>query len=71
MTQNWMIDVLRDLRSFAAKNAMLELAEHLDDAVVIASAEMLTQNPSAEVVEGDARKPDYRISGKIGGNRHC
>lgn len=40
MNNEWMIDVLTDLRKFALKQAMLDLAEHLDDAIFVAAAEM-------------------------------
>ncbi len=40
MTNDWMIDVLTDLRKFATKQAMPELAEHLDDAILVAATEL-------------------------------
>ena len=43
MQQNWIIDVLTDLRAFAAANEMPGLAEQLDDARMVALAEISTK----------------------------
>ena len=40
MSQEWMIDVLLDLRKFAGKNSLERLAEQLDDTIHIAVAEI-------------------------------
>jgi len=40
MSQEWMLDLLNDLRVVAEKQAMFELAEHLDDAVLLAAREV-------------------------------
>jgi hypothetical protein len=40
MTHDWILDVLRDLRSFARHNDMHRLAEQLDDTALVAMAEM-------------------------------
>lgn len=40
MSQEWMIQVLRDLRSFAAENGMHGLAEQLDDTIHVATSEV-------------------------------
>lgn len=39
MSQHWMVDTLADLRQFARKNSMNQLAEHLDDAIIVAARE--------------------------------
>ena len=39
MRHDWIVDVLTDLRNYASKQAMFELAEQLDDAMVIAAGE--------------------------------
>lgn len=50
MSHDWMIDVLADLRSFAQQNGFHDLAEHLDDTILVAVTEInsdrgpLTQN---------------------------
>jgi hypothetical protein len=38
--KDWMIDVLADLRACALNNEMTKLAEHLDDAIVVAASEL-------------------------------
>jgi len=40
MAQNWMIDVLTDLRRFARDNKMPVLTEQLDDTILVAAAEL-------------------------------
>ena len=40
MTNDWIIDVLMDLRKFSEKNQMDDLAEHLDDTIMVATAEL-------------------------------
>jgi len=45
-----MIDVLADLRCFAGANAMPVLAEQLDDAIMIAAAELRGEGISADVL---------------------
>jgi len=40
MRQDWMIDVLADLRSFAQQNGMKTLSEQLDDTILVAAAEL-------------------------------
>lgn len=40
MSKDWIIDVLTDLRTFAHLNELPSLAEHLDDTVLVAAAEL-------------------------------
>lgn len=40
MKQDWVLDVLTDLKSFAQQNGMFNLAEHLDDSLLVAAAEL-------------------------------
>lgn len=40
MSDEWMIDVLRDLRKFAFQNGLLALAEQLDDTIHVAVSEV-------------------------------
>ena len=54
MQNEWILDVLTDLRSFAETNALPQLAEHLDDAKLIASAEIAIRDErSATSGHGD------------------
>ncbi len=70
MTNEWMIDVLADLRNFAAKQAMLELAEHLDDAILVASIEIRNQDRDWAVGVGVNDKKAGNISGTVGNNQY-
>lgn len=40
MKQDWVLDVLSDLKAFAQQNGMFTLAEHLDDTLIVAAAEL-------------------------------
>ncbi|RVT82779.1 hypothetical protein DXV76_16225 [Rhodobacteraceae bacterium CCMM004] len=40
MTNEWLIDVLADLKAFAAKNELSALAQQLDLTAVIAASEL-------------------------------
>lgn len=58
MTHEWMIDVLADLRQYAIRNYYLELAEQIDDAIVVAAVE-LRRAPTADR-SGAERTQDAR-----------
>ena len=70
MTNEWMIDVLADLRNFAAKQAMLELAEHLDDAILVATVEIRDQGRGRVVGVGVNDAKAGNISGTVGNNQY-
>jgi hypothetical protein len=40
MSQEWMIDILTDLKKFATANGLMGLAEQLDDSILVAAAEL-------------------------------
>ncbi len=40
MKNDWMIDVLTDLRQYALRNYYINLAEQIDDAIVVAAVEL-------------------------------
>lgn len=40
MQHDWILDVLSDLRTFADNHEMGRLAEHLDDAILMAASEI-------------------------------
>lgn len=40
MKNNWILDVLADLKTFAQANGMVALAEQLDDTALIAAADL-------------------------------
>ena len=70
MNNEWMIDVLADLRNFAAKQAMLELAEHLDDAILVAAVEIRDQSRGRVVGVGVNDTKTGNISGTVGSNQY-
>ena len=51
MTNEWIMDVLSDLRSYAEKQSMMDLAEHLDDAILVAAGEIRDHAESQSVVK--------------------
>ncbi|PYC47844.1 hypothetical protein DI396_07065 [Litorivita pollutaquae] len=40
MQNDWILDVLSDLKTFASGNGLTALAEQLDDATLVAAAEL-------------------------------
>ena len=67
MAQDWMIDVLADLRNFARQNGFAVLSEQLEDTILVAAAELsqvavggpIGQNgPSAANSAGGSRRDD-------------
>lgn len=53
MAQDWIIDVLADLRQYAIRNYHMRLAEQLDDAIVVAAAEIRAADSA---LEADSRR---------------
>ena len=67
MKNEWILDVLIDLRSFAAANGLPKLAEQLDDTALLAACELVSAPE-----EGDARGAKDRRLGlhhDLGGAR--
>ncbi len=62
MSQEWIIDVLVDLRKFAGKNDLGRLAEQLDDTIHIAAAEISDIAQGGDVSErhGSQDRSVYR-----------
>ncbi|WP_180957649.1 hypothetical protein [Neptunicoccus cionae] len=61
MSQEWIISVLKDLKTFASQNGLGRLAEQLDDTIYVAVAETTTKARNIAAAEGDA-KSDRNIS---------
>lgn len=40
MQEDWVLDVLTDLKTFAQQNGMFQFSEHLDDTLLVAAAEL-------------------------------
>lgn len=63
MAQDWMIDILTDIRRYAQKNAMLDLAEHLDDAILVAAHEIRVASVGKDttiahdITDGELHRP--------------
>lgn len=70
MDNEWMIDVLTDLRKFAQKQAMMDLAEHLDDAILVAAAELHTLERGRNVL-GANDYQDRNLSGAFTDNEYA
>ncbi len=62
MKNDWIIDVLMDLRKFSAKNELKYLAEHLDDTIMVATSELATPVHSRRRMTG-AYEPTGRYAG--------
>lgn len=50
MTNDWIIDVLADLKKFSASNQLGRLAEQIDDTIMIASNELAMQKSATKLV---------------------
>lgn len=55
MANDWILDVLSDLRAFASLNGMPRLAEHLDDATLAAAAEIAAAKAAGDKLKGDGQ----------------
>ena len=53
MQQDWVIDVLADLRAFARTNGLTSLAEQLDDTIMVAAADIERFKCASAKVSGD------------------
>lgn len=68
MTQDWIVSVLEDLRAFADQNEMPATAELLDDALLVAAAEIASR--AARQTDRNAQN-DRRVSGSHRPMRHA
>lgn len=62
MSQEWIVNVLQDLRNFANQNQLDKLAEHLDDTIHVAVAETSAKARILAATEGNA-KSNRSVSG--------
>ena len=65
MQQDWVIDVLADLRVFARQNGLPALAEQLDDTILLAASEIERKRQGSGVAggnEGKAGTSDHRFA---------
>lgn len=64
MTQDWIMDVLADLRSFAVQNEMKSLAEQLDDTLLVAASEIAQAERADDRIAGENVSGARRVSGR-------
>lgn len=57
MAEEWIIDVLADLRQYAIRHYHFRLAEQLDDAIVAAAVELRAADDNEEPHEPPAVAP--------------
>ncbi len=51
MKNDWIIDVLADLNSFAKSNGLPALAKQLEETAILASVELASHNAGASIVD--------------------
>ena len=65
MKNEWIIDVLADLNSFAKANGYPALAKQLEETAILASVEMTSSNARAGYAEpGSASQQSVQDSGR-------
>ena len=52
MANDWIIDVLSDLKAFAQDNGLSELAAQLDETILVAATEMSSLEGQARIITG-------------------
>ncbi len=68
MNNDWILDVLADLKAFASANGLGTLAEQLDDTTLIAAAEITSQREEAQ---SRVNAGGYQLGSDTGGvGRH-
>ncbi|RYH08798.1 hypothetical protein [Tropicimonas sp. IMCC6043] len=67
MKHAWILDVLTDLGSYARGNGLTALAEQLDDARHVASAEIVCQAGGSDPDGADRRRVAARHEGEARG----
>lgn len=58
MTNEWIIDVLADLRQYALRHHYMALAEQLDDAIVVAAGELMLEADASDHLPAPASPMD-------------
>ena len=67
MAQDWILDVLSDLKAFARDNDMPVLAEQLDDTAIVAMSEIAAMRDRQNALRGDGEATIGTYLGGIGG----
>ena len=68
MRNDWILDVLADLKSFAQTNGLPALAEQLRSTADLAAIEIASAEAKADTLHGDERA-NRPYTGEIGGRR--
>ncbi|SFI12284.1 hypothetical protein [Albimonas pacifica] len=72
MAQDWIIDVLADLRQYAIRHYHMRLAEQLDDAILVAATELRAADsalePDSNRLQGASENP-IPLFGPLSGGR--
>ncbi|MCW1955303.1 hypothetical protein [uncultured Lentibacter sp.] len=66
MKNDWILDVLSDLRSFATANGLPKLAEQLDDTVLLAACELVSVPHGGDARGANARQ--HELCRDVGGS---
>ena len=67
MKNEWILDVLADLKCFAQNNSLGALAEQLDDTRLVAAAELslsVKGTPAHDTCDADAVRQPFALVGK-------
>ena len=70
MSQHWMVDILADLRQFAKSNSLNELAEHLDDTIIVAVRETNVASSTTALVTSGHDIAVGKSAGSARGNEN-
>ncbi len=72
MTKNdWILDVLADLKAFASSNGLFAISEQLDDTMLIAANELASQKEEVCAPAHGQAKPTGSDFGGSGCHRHA
>ena len=68
MTNDWIIDVLTDLRKFSATNSMGKLADRLDETIQVAAHELLSAQALPQTGMNEIEQASRHAGGSVSGN---
>lgn len=68
---DWILDVLADLKAFASSNGLTAISEQLDDTMLIAACELASQNDEACAHVHGETKPAGEDTGGTGCHQHA
>ncbi len=71
MGKNWIIDVLADIRTFALQNDLPELADHLNETMLVARTEIESSSEGTPFAVGSDVFATRRVFGEFGTGRRA